>query len=496
MPDGLTRRRFFRAVTSAAPALRLGAQAPPKRPNFVFFMADDQRFDALSCAGNRFLKTPNLDRIAQEGVRFTEAFVTNSLCSPSRATALTGLYSHAHGVTWNTGPHTSLELRFPTFPKLLREAGYFTALAGKWHIRSAPEAVDYWCILPGQGDYRDPVMLAGGTRVKLRGHVDDLICDQAIEALRNRPKNRPFCLLCWFKAPHRPWEPPERHRQAFDDVTFPLPPTFHSDLKDRPAAIRDSDMRLADLPDFVHLGVPPEAPPAERRRLNYQFLVKHYYRVLLALDENVGRLLDFLDREGLAEDTFVLHTSDNGFFLGEYGLFDKRMMYEPSIRVPMLVRYPAGFAGGRVDTEHMVLNTDICHTILDYAGIRLPEQARAHGQSWRPLLEGRRTAWRQSWMYEYFEYPAITCTGKMRGVRTRRWKLIHYIQQPEEFELFDLERDPHERTNLASHPRYRSRLLQLRSELERLRLLLQDDRSEDGAPAPPCHFRLGAPGSR
>lgn len=492
MPLRCTRRRFLRTALPAAPALRLRAQAPGKRPNFLFLMADDQRFDALSCAGNRFLKTPNLDRIAEEGVRFAQAFVTNSLCSPSRATALTGLYSHTHGVTWNSGPHASLELRFPTFPKLLRQAGYFTALAGKWHIRSAPQGFDYWCILPGQGDYHDPVMLAGGTRVKLRGYVDDLICDQAIEVLRNRPKNRPFCLLCWFKAPHRPWTPPERYRQAFEGVTFPMPEMFHSDLTRRPAAIRNSDMRLEDLPDFAYLGVPADAPPAQRRRLNYQHLVRNYYRVMLALDENVGRLLDYLDREGLAGDTFVLYTSDNGFFLGEYGLFDKRMMYEPSIRIPMLVRYPAGFAGGRVDTEHMVLNTDICHTILDYAGIRMPEEARAHGQSWRPLLEGRRTPWRESWMYEYFEYPAITCTGKMRGLRTSRWKLIHYIQQPEEFELFDLERDPQERTNLASQPAYRTRLRLLQSELERLRLLLKDDRSDDGTPAAPCKFRLGS----
>ncbi len=489
----LSRRAAVRAVAGGALAARSPAvlSAPGRRPNFLFFLTDDQRYDALSCAGNRILRTPNLDRIAAEGVRFAHAFVTNSLCAPSRATIVTGLYSHAHGVTWNTGPHTQLDPALPTFPKLLQRGGYFTALAGKWHIRSAPEGFNQWCILPGQGRYHDPVMLAGGTRVKLRGYVDDLIADQAIEILDHRPKHRPFCLLCWFKAPHRSWEPPQRYAGEFEDITIPEPSTFDLDLSGRPEAIRNSDLQIADMPDFAHMGVPREAPRAERKRLNFQHFAKQYYRVLLGVDYNVGRLLDYLDQHGLAENTFVLHSSDNGFFMGEYGLFDKRMMYEPSIRVPMLVRYPAGFRGGRVDAEHMVLNSDICPTLLDYAGLRPPNSIRQHGASWRPLLqEDRRVGWRRSWLYEFFEYPAVGCVGKMRGVRTSRWKLIHYIQRPEQFEMFDLEADPEERHNLFGDPRHRDRREELLAELTRLRDRLGDDRSEDGTEAAPCTIRI------
>lgn len=488
----MTRRTALRTLTGSAIASGFPGilNAANQRPNFVFFMTDDQRFDALSCAGNRILKTPHMDRIAEEGVRFSQAFVSNSLCSPSRGTIVTGLYSHAHGVTWNTGPDNRLNPELPTFPKLLREAGYFTALNGKWHIRSQPEGFDHWCVLPGQGKYHDPDMIAGGTRVKMRGYVDDVIGDQAIATLRNRPKDQPFCLLCWFKAPHRSWEPAKRFEKMYDDIAIPEPSTFPLGLDDRPGAIRNSDIQIADMPDFFHMGVPKNASRQERKRLNYQHYVKQYYRVLLGVDENVGRLLDYLDEEGLAENTFVIHTADNGFFMGEYGLFDKRMMYEPSIRVPMLARYPAGFDGGRVDDDHMVLNNDLCHTILDYAGVPKPEVMRNHGESWRPVLEGAPASWRQSWMYQFFEYPAIACTGKMRGVRTNRWKLVHYIQEPQEFELFDLESDPEERKNLYHDPAHRQKREELRAELERLRDRVNDDRSEDGTPTQPCTIRI------
>ncbi len=485
MPS-MTRRELMKTF-AGFPAILSGKN---RRPNFVFFLTDDQRFDALSAAGNQILKTPHMDRIAAGGVRFAQAFVSDSLCSPSRATIVTGLYAHTHGVTWNTGPHHFLDAKLPTFPKLLQKAGYFTALTGKWHIASPPEGFDHWAILPGQGRYHDPAMLVRGARVKMRGYVDDVIAGQALEVLAHRPKDQPFCLLCWFKAPHRSWEPPARYRKEFEDITIPEPPTFNLGLGDRPAAIRNSDLQIADMPDFYHMGVPADAPRAEQKRLNYQLFVKQYYRVLLGVDDNVGRLLDYLDKEGLAENTFVLHSADNGFFMGEYGLFDKRMMYEPSIRVPMLARYPAGFDGGRVDTEHMVLNNDICPTILDYAGVPPPASIRHHGASWRPILEGKAAAWRDSWLYEFFEYPAVGCVGKMRGVRTRRWKLIHYIQQPQQFELFDLDNDPEERHNLSGDPAYASQRDKLRAELERLRDLTRDDRSEDGTPARPCTIRI------
>lgn len=470
-----------------APAILRAAR---RHPNILFFMTDDQRYDAMSCAGNRFLKTPNMDRIAAGGVRFANAFVTNSLCSPSRATIVTGLYSHAHGVRTNGGNTHRLRPDVPTFPGLLREAGYYTALSGKWHIASPPTGFDQTCILPGQGIYHDPILMVNGGRSKFRGYVDDVIADQALEMLRSRPKDKPFCMLCQFKAPHRSWEPAERFGKAFEGVTFPEPPTFNVSLANRPAAIRDSDIQIADMPDFASFGVARDAPREERKRRNFQFFIRQYYRTLLGVDENVGRVLDFLDQQGLAKDTLIVYTADNGFFCGEYGLFDKRMMYEPSIRVPMLARYPEGFAGGRVDREHMVLNNDVAHTFLDFCGVARPDSMQGHGESFRPILEGRPTQWRDAWMYEYFEYPAITCTGKMRGIRTDRWKLIHYIQNPQGWELFDLEKDPEERNNLYGNPEYRSRADELKARLDRMRTELGDDRSEDAVPTAPCTVRI------
>lgn len=461
-----------------------------RRPNILFFLTDDQRWDAMSCAGNRILRTPNMDRIAAEGARFEQAFVTNSLCSPSRGTILTGLYSHAHGVRTNGGQTHVFRPGVTLFPELLQRAGYYTAFAGKWHIASQPSGFEHWCMLPGQGLYHDPQMVVPNGRLRFRGYVDDVIADQALEMLRGRPKDRPFCLLCWFKAPHRSWEPAARFEKHFEDVTIPEPSTFDVSLDDRPAAIRNSDIQIADMPDFEELGVARGLPRQERKRRNFQHFVKRYYRTLLGVDENVGRLLDYLDKEKLAEDTLVLYSSDNGFFAGEYGLFDKRMMYEPSIRVPLLARYPAGFQPGQEIRDRMVLNNDIAHTLLDYAGVPRPQAMQGHGESWRPIVEGRRTPWRDAWMYEYFEYPAITCTGKMRGIRTARWKYVHYIQEPQGAELFDLQSDPGERRSLAASPAHRATAAELRNRLDQMRRGLGDDFSEDAVSAAPCTIRI------
>lgn len=470
------------------PAILRAQQA--RRPNILFVMTDDQRHDAMSCAGNRILQTPNMDRLAEGGVRFANGFVTNALCSPSRGTIVTGLYSHAHGVRTNGGDTHRLRPGVPTFPGLLQKAGYFTALVGKWHIASDPTGFDHWCILPGQGVYHDPIMIANGGRIKLRGYVDDLIGDQALETLRSRPRNKPFALIYQFKAPHRAWEPAERFEKVYDDIAIPEPPTFNEGLGNRPQAVRHSDMQIADMPDFRQRGVPAELPREIRKHMNFQVFLKNYYRVLLGVDENLGRVLDYLDKERLAENTLVIYTGDNGFFLGEYGMFDKRLMYEPSIRVPMLVRYPAAVKPRQVDTEHMVLNNDVAHTVLDYAGIPRPASMEHHGASWRPILEGKQASWRQSWLYEYFELPGPHCVGKHRGVRTSRWKLIHYIQQPQEYELFDLENDPEERRNLYNDPAHKQQAAELRQELDRLRTLTNDDRSEDGAAPGPCTQRM------
>jgi arylsulfatase A-like enzyme len=450
--------------------------APRSAPNIVFFMTDDQRQDALSAYGNTVLKTPHMDRIAAGGIRFNEAFVTNALCAPSRASILTGLYSHAHGVVTNgDGPtfrnQPGLRDEALTFPELLRQAGYHTSLVGKWHVPSWPTGFDQWVILPGQGAYHDPEMIAGGVRVKMRGHVEDAIGDQALTFLRHRPKGRPFALLCQFKAPHRNWSPAARFEKAFAGVTLPLPRTFEDRLEGRPEAVRRAEMAIADMPDFREQ-VPASLPHEERKRRNLELLVKNYYRVLLGVDENVGRVLDALDEDGLAEDTVVVYTSDNGFFLGEHGLFDKRLMYEPSIRVPMLLRYPARVKPGQVDATHAVLNVDVAPTLLELAGVPVP--AAMHGRSWVPLLEGAAGPWRDAFLYEYYEYPAVHCVRKNRGVRTSRFKLIHFWEQPEEWELYDLAADPDETTNLAGRPQHAKTVAELRGRLDQLRRELGD----------------------
>jgi arylsulfatase A-like enzyme len=472
------------ASAAAAPFLRLQETAAA-RPNILFVMTDDQRHDAMSVAGNQILRTPNMDRIAAGGARFTQAFVTNSLCGPSRATVLTGLYSHAHGVITNgAGPvykdQPGLKPEQPTFVSLLREAGYYTGVVGKWHLRSLPTGFDQWAVFPGQGSYKDPEMIAGGTRIKLRGHADDVVGDQALTFLRQRPKDRPFCLLFQFKSPHRAWFPAERYEHAFDEVDVPVPRTFEDRLEGRPEALRRAEMAIADMPDFRERGVSASLPAPERKRRNLEQLVKNYYRVLLSVDENLGRVLDLLDQEKLAEDTVVVYTSDNGFFLGEHGLFDKRLMYEPSIRVPLLVRYPRRVPAGRVDGRHMVLNVDIAPTLLELA--RLAPPGWMHGRSLAPLLEARETPWRDAFLYEYYEYPAEHCVRKNRGVRTERFKLIHFWEQPEEWELYDLVADPDETTNLAGRPDQADRVRRLQARLAELRREVGD--LEDPKPPP------------
>ncbi len=516
----MNRRTALKTLGGAASLAAAGfpyiSKAQNRRPNILFMMTDDQRWDCMSAAGNKILKTPNMDRLAAGGVRFTNGFVTNSLCAPSRATILTGLYSHSHGVTTNGGgPPADSHMRFQyqhngrsvedvlnldsssvlrsnvtTFPRLLHQSGYYTAMVGKWHVKSNPVGYDHWAILPGQGLYHNPQMIINNGPAQFRGYVDDVITDQGLEALKTRPRDRPFCMQLQFKAPHRSWEPADRFSSVYDDIEIPEPASFNTSLENRPRAIRDTDMQVGDMPDFRERGVPRDLPPEEKKKRNFQVFMKNYYRTLLAVDENVGRVLDYLDDEGLAENTLIIYTGDNGFFLGELGMFDKRLMYEPSIRVPMLARFPAAVKSGQVDSDHMVLNNDVFHTILDYAGVESPRATRDHGASWRGFLSEGNNQWRDSWLYEYFEYPAVHCAGMMRGVRTSRWKLIHYIQEPQAFELFDLQTDPQEMNNLYGQAQHKAKADELRAELERLRDLTRDDRSFDGTQMLPCGNRM------
>ena len=488
----ISRRRALSLIATSAGMFivrrRASAQTarpiPHDAPNILLIMTDDQRYDALSIAGNKILRTPNMDRVGAEGIRFTEFFVTNSLCAPSRASFYTGLYSHTHGVLTNGSGEVNrnqggLRPDQITFMQLLQQAGYETALVGKWHLRSDPVGFDQWIILPGGGGpYIDPPMTA-----------DDIVGDQSLFFLQNRTKERPFCLLMNFKAPHRNWIPAPRFAHAFEDVDIPVPRTFEDKLEGRPEALRKTDMAIADMPDFKDRGVPESLPREERKRRNLQELVRNYYRTLLSVDENVARALEFLDKNDLAKNTVVLFTSDNGFFLGEHGLFDKRLMYEPSIRVPLLIRYPGHISPGAVDSKNMVLNIDFAPTLLEIAGIPIPPAMQ--GRSFLALLEGKSVPWRDAFLYEFYEFPdADHCVRKNRGVRTARWKLIEFWEQPQEWELYDLQNDPDEVRNLAGRADHAKIMTELRARLEELRRQTGDsDRPGPPAVALQCHGR-------
>lgn len=475
-----------------APALVRSRSA--RRPNIVFIMTDDHARSAMSLYGNRVLRTPNLDRIAEEGLRLDQAFVTNSLCLPSRATFLTGQYSHTHGMRTNgeeSGFTTEPRLRnAQTWPVLLRAAGYHIGMVGKWHINTLPEGYDYTAMIRGQGTYFDPEMWIQSQWRRERGHTDDVIGDHALRFVKDAPRDRPFALLYQFKAPHRDWNPAPRFRERFEGVEIPLPPSFDEPLETRSKAVRGTMMRIAEMPDFRKGGKAGDAAGEALAETNFQQFMRNYYRVLLGVDENVGRFLDHLAQSGLAEDTLVVYTTDNGFFLGEHGLFDKRLMYEPSIRIPLLLRWPGGIEAGRVDDTHFALNIDLAPTLLDLGGAAIPDAMQ--GESWMPLIEQRPVDWRQDFLYEYYEYPAVHCVRPHRGVRNPRWKLIEFWREPREYELYDLQADPQEQRNLATDPAHAQTLAQLRTRLAELRTQYDDHDPPDYLPEQQmpqvCHY--------
>jgi arylsulfatase A-like enzyme len=451
----ITRRHFLKCSAVGAVGALVAVNffscrnLADNRPNFVFFLTDDQRWDGMSCAGNSILETPNIDRIAREGVRFSNMFVTNSLCGPSRASYLTGLYSHTHGVRRNG---MALSLKHKTFPEILKDAGYETAFIGKWHNidLGRDRGFDYFFGFKGQGRYRNPVISENyGPEKEYKGHVTDILTDKAVAFLKKEHCS-PFCLLLWFKASHRSFQPAERFKDLYADDAIAEPVNFWDDYRTRPDAIKTANMKIgdfADIPDF-------------------QTFVKDYYRCLVGVDENVGRVLDTLDEQGLKADTAVVYAGDNGFFIGEHHFFDKRFMYEESIRVPLLIRFPKTIRRGAVNPE-IALNVDIAPTFLEMAGISIADGM--DGRSLVPILEGDKLDWRKDFLYEYYEYPGAHSGRMNRGVRTERWKYIHYFQEPQEFELYDLQNDPHEMNNLIHDPGYRDAVETLRRRMDKLR---------------------------
>lgn len=436
------------------------------RPNIIFIMTDDHASHALSCYGSKINKTPNLDRLAREGMLFKNCFCTNSICSPSRAVILTGKYSHLNGVIDN---RVKFDGSQQTFPKLLQKCGYETAMIGKWHLKSAPTGFDYWNVLPGQGLYHNPEFIEMGERKKYTGYVTDLITDFCLDWLKNRRSDKPFCLMYHHKAPHRRWEPDEKHAKMYEDVDIPVPETFDDDYKTRSDAAREQEMTIERhlTPEDLKMDPPEGLTGRALKKWKYHRYIKDYLRCIASVDDNVGRLLDYLDVSGLADNTVVFYTSDQGFYLGDHSWFDKRFMYEQSLRMPLLVRYPKEIKAGSV-SEDIVLNLDFAETFLDFAGAA--KGADMQGRSIRPLLRGKTPGdWRTSMYYHYYEYPGWHMVKRHYGIRTKRYKLIHFYYDIDAWELYDLKKDPNELNNVYDDPAYAGVIKQLKAELQNLR---------------------------
>ena len=439
------------------------------RLNILFIMTDDHAAHAISCYGSKVNETPNLDRLAKSGVRFTNAFVTNSICTPSRATLLTGKYSHLNGVP----VFNNFDGAQQNVAKLLQSAGYHTGVIGKWHLGSDPTGFDRWIILPGQGVYNNPAFLTPAGRLTVNGYVTDIITDLGTEWLDTRPKDKPFFLLLHHKAPHREWTPSEKYRAEFSKKTIPEPPSLFDKYDSRPAALPENRQTIArDLNrNDLKMDPPNDIAGDALTRWKYQRYMQDYLACVQSVDDSVGKVLDYLDTHDLAKNTLLIYTTDNGFFLGDLGLFDKRFMYEPSLRVPLIARGP-GVKAGTV-TESIALNIDYAPTFLAAACEKIP--ADMQGRSLIPILSGEPPAdWRTAMYYRYYHDPGHHNTRAHLGIRTATHKLIHYWKK-DAWELFDLTTDPQEQHNLANDPAQAPKLAELKTQLAALKKEMKDE---------------------
>ena len=469
-----------------------------KKMNILYIMCDDHSYQTISAYDQRYISTPNIDRIANEGVRFTNSFVANSLSGPSRACMITGKHSHANGFTDNS---TRFDGTQQTFPKLLQQVGYETAMIGKWHLVSEPTGFDYWDILIGQGIYYNPDFICNGQRVNRQGYATNITTDLALDWLENKhDKTKPFCLLLHHKAPHRTWMPDTCDLDLFNDRDFTLPDNFFDTYEGRKAAasqemsiLKDMDLvydlKLADKENEIHTTTGLETwgrdmytklnPDQQQlwdghydlviQKFKEQFpnlnsvdslalakwkfnqYMRDYLRVITSIDRNVGRVLNYLEEHNLLENTLIVYTSDQGFYMGEHGWFDKRFMYEESFRTPLLMRLPGGKKG---DVSQMVQNIDYAPTFLQLAGITPPDDIQ--GISLLPLLKSHPDSddkkairhWREGLYYHYYEYPAEHAVKRHYGVRDKRYKLIHFYNDIDCWELYDLKKDPTEMHNI------------------------------------------------
>ncbi len=499
----MKRRQFIHTVgvgmaTLAVPGCLSKTKRPKQKPNILFIMTDDHASHAISSYGSRINKTPNIDRIADEGVRFENCFCTNGICAPSRAVILSGKHSHLNGLRDNAQTFDGTQ---QTFPKLLQQAGYQTVMLGKWHLKSDPTGFHYWNILPGQGQYYNPDLIEMGERKQHSGYVTDLITDIALDYLENkRDKEKPFMMMLHHKAPHRNWQPAPRHLTMYDNIEFPEPDTLFDDYSTRSAAAAEQEMSLRD---HMQIAYDLKMEPAPKRlneeqraaweaaygpkreaferekpegddlvRWKYQRYMQDYLGCIAAVDENIGRVLDYLDQSGLAENTIVVYTSDQGFYLGDHGWFDKRFMYEESLRMPLLAKFPGKTTPGSINNE-LVQNLDFAPTFLELAGVDVPKDMQ--GESIVGFLQNKTVSdWRESIYYHYYEFPAVHMVKRHYGVRTKQYKLMHYYHDIDAWELYDLENDPQELKNVYDNPDYTDVVKKLKAELKRLQVLYGD----------------------
>ena len=468
---------MLRLIVPAVVCLGFGCAwaAESVRPNILLVFSDDHAERAVSAYGSQVNHTPHIDRLAAGGTRFANSFVTNSICSPSRATLLTGQYSHKNGVPiFNPFDGSRQHVA-----KLLKQAGYHTGVVGKWHLGSDPTGFDRWIVLPGQGAYRDPQFLVPGHLLTVKGHASEVITDLGIEFLKTRPVDGPFFLMLHHKAPHRNWVPDERNREKFVAAEFPEPATLRDDYATRPAALPENRQTIVrDLTRNDLKQDPPEGLAGDDLlKWKYRRYMQDYLACVQGVDDSVGRLLDFLDEAGLAANTVVIYTTDNGWYMGEHGLYDKRFMYEPGLRVPLVARGP-GVKPGVVAPQFMA-NIDLAPTFLDLAGVAVPDWMQ--GRSLVPLLRGESPAdWRSSVYYRYYHDPGDHDTRAHYGVRTATHKLIHYWRK-DAWEMYDLAADPQELHNLlfdpaeAAQPEVAAKRVELETELKRLQAQYADD---------------------
>jgi len=479
-------------------------------PNIIFIMTDDHAYQALSAYDSTLISTPNLDELASEGQLFNRAYVTNSISAPSRATILTGKFGHKNGVINNLAAFDTAQ---QTYPKILQKTGYQTAMIGKWHLKSKPTGFDYWRVLKGQGFYYHPEFRTPDGMVKKQGYTTDVITDMAISWLdEKRDSTKPFMMMYQHKAPHREWKPAMRHLRFKKDEAIPEPATLFDDYENRGTAAKEAEMLISKhmaltsdnkiRPEIVReLGYEEfydwyyrvykdqynRMTPEEQQKwdevygpINREFKRKHlqgkaltkwkyqrymedYLASVKAVDENVGRLMDYLDEEGLADNTLVIYTSDQGFFLGEHGWFDKRFMYEESFRTPLIIRWPGHIKPGSVSND-LVQNLDFAETMLDAAGATIPKDMQ--GRSLLPLFKGNNKNWRDALYYHYYAYPGIHAVKRHYGICTDRYKLIHFYHDIDEWELYDLKNDPKEMNNVIDDSAYTGIKKRLKNDLD------------------------------